>query len=197
MIVNPYAHKGTLVPYNGTRILQQDFGLLGTTLSHPFEPKRVWSIQALYAPIPERTLGGFRTKLVDEKGFVTFINQMDLEVLLGVASPDTRCRWSGRIYPDPEDHDFFGLCVDDDDLIDDLFDRELLLRGELPPGSALLSGLELTRRVHVEEKIDVEELWVMLCDQDEETGIYPDTRMETLEQRWTRIERVRLPWEDA
>lgn len=195
MIINPYSHKEAITTIAGTRILQQDFGLIGTTIRDPFQRKRLWRISGLYSPVDDRALGGIRAKLVDDKDFFTFVNQMDLEVLLDIAIPGKQCKWSGKKYNEPGDPNFFGLCVDDDDLVDDLYDRELLCRGgtltgELPP------NCEILRRIHLEEKIDVEEYLILMGDFDPETGISPDIRIETVERRWVRVERNRTPWED-
>lgn len=196
MIVNPYLHKELLVPHQGTNLLQEDFGLIGTRIPDPFNPQRYWGVQALYTPADGRAIGGIRTKLVDDKQFITFINQMDLEVLLGVGKPGAKCKWSGQTYLSPEDRGFYGMCCDDEDLLDDLHSRELSLRGESLDWS-LSTNAEILRRVHAEERIDVEELFVLLWDGDPETGVSPDVRLETLERRWARVERLRLPWEDV
>ena len=194
MIVNPFQRKEMLTTYAGTRILQMDFGLVGTVIPDPFNTHRQWRIEGLYAPTGHRAIDGIRIKLVDSKSFITFINQMDMEVLLGMVTPGTTCRWSGKKYAEPGDSDFYGMFVDDDDLVDDLYDRELLLRGVSDSG-VLHPNTEVIRRVHIEEKIDVEELWTLLWDGDPETGVCPDIRFETVERRWSRVERVRAPWD--
>jgi len=195
MIVNPFTSKELLVPYAGTRLLQHDFGLIGTAIPDPATPARYWRVQALYAPIEERSIGGFRTKLVDDHGFVTFINQMDLEVLLGVGRPGSKCRWSGQAYLAPEERGFYGFCCDEEDLNDDLYERELLLRAESLTGFLPINH-EIVRRVHLEDRLDVEDLYILLWDADPETGIGPDIRIATLEKRWVRVERLKAPWEN-
>lgn len=196
MIINPFTHKEAMETYAGTRILQQDFGLVGNVLPDLFSRGRHWTISALYAPIGERAIGGIRSKLIDNKDYITFINQMDLEVLLDVARPGSRCKWSGKHYAHPGEPDFYGMCVDDDDLIDDLYDRELFLRGSSPTG-VLSPQSEIIRRIHLEDRIDVSEYHLLMWDMDPETGISPDIRIETMEKRWSRVERLRAPWEDA
>jgi hypothetical protein len=192
MLVNPYAER--LLTYGGTRLLQKDFGLVGTILPDPFNKRRLWTIQGLYAPIPGRSLGGVRAKLQDRKGFISFLNQMDMEILLGIAVPGKKCRWSGKEYAEVESPNFFGFCCDDDDLLDDLYDRELMIRGET---GLLPYGAEVLRRIHYEDRVDYEELRILLQDVDPDTGIGPDMRIDTIERRWVRVERNRLPWEDA
>lgn len=194
MIINPYTHKEAVVPISGTRILQEDFGLVGTVVRDPFETYRWWRVETLYSPLRERALGGIRAKLSDQKGFISFLTQMDLEVLLGIARPGEKCKWSGKTYQAPGDCSFFGLCADDDVLADDLYDRELLLRAQSPTG-ILAQNTELIRRVHVEDGVDEEEYFIMLWDGDLHTGLSPDTRMSTLEKRWKRVEKTRVRWE--
>lgn len=196
MIINPYSNQQLLVPYPNTRILQETFGLVGTRIRDPFQSRRVWTISAVYAPILERAIGGLRVKLVDDKEFFSFANQMDLEVLLEVAKPGDRCKWSGKRYAEPGEPSFYGMCVDDDDLVDDLLDREMFLRAQSPTG-VLSTQSEIVRRIHLEDRVDVEEYQLLLWDGDPETGMCPDYRMETLERRWARVERSRTPWEDV
>lgn len=196
MIINPFQHREALTTYAGTRLLQADFGLVGVTFLDPFNRHRMWRVESLYAPTGHRAVDGIRAKLVDQKGYITFINQMDFEVVLGLAEPGRLCRWSGKKYAGPGDVDFYGMFVDDDDLVDDLYDRELFLRGGSSSG-VLTEGTEFIRRVHKEEKVDVEEQWVLLWDGDPETGIHPDIRFETVERRWTRVECMRAPWDLA
>jgi len=196
MIINPYTNREALATYTGTRILQQDFGLIGTVFTDPFNRKRCWRIHALFSPTGGRSIDGIRAKLVDDKEYVTFINQMDLEVMLGTAIPGTRCRWSGKMYAAPGERDFYGMCCDDDDLIDDLYGRELMLRGTNLTGF-LDPYIEITRRVHLEHRVDIEERFLLIWDGDPETGISPDIRITTVEKRWSRSERLRAPWEDA
>lgn len=190
MLVNPYTQRMTALA--GTRILSETLQIVGMRVRDGSDPLRVWRIQSLYAPILGRALGGIRAKLVDQNEFSTFVNQRDLEVLMGIAKPGERCQWSGRRYVGPGDEEWFGLCADEEDLIDDLMERELLLRSSHP--GILPFGLEVTRRIHAEDRVDYEELLTMLWDMNLETGFGPDQRLESINTRWTRIEQRRLPW---
>ncbi len=192
MLIHPYVDRLTVYP--GTRILQDTLGVVGWVLQDPLELERMWTIHMLFAPIPKRALGGIRAKLVDQKQFVTFINQRDLEVLLGVGKVGGWCPWTGASYVGPGDKDWFGLCVDDVDLADDLHERELLLRAQQPTGT-LVSGQELVRRVHHDQGRDEEELLTLLWDRDPDTMIVPDGRLETLDRRWVRIEKRKVLWQ--
>jgi hypothetical protein len=191
MLINPYKSHFTTIP--GTRILTSDLGLAGFQYADPASPLRVWTLQYLFAPIPGRALGGVRAKLMDDKGFITFCNQRDLEILLGIAQPGDHCHWSGGTYPERDSREWYGLCVDDEDLQDDLHERELRLR-EQYPGMPLPPHLEITRRIH-DSGADAEELDMLLWDMDTRTGLSPDARLETVDHRWVRIDRTKVIWE--
>lgn len=193
MLINPNKIRLPTIP--GTRILEEDFGLPGFLCLDPLQPSRVWTLQYFCAPVPRRRLGGVRAKFMDNKGFVAFCNQRDLELLTGLARSGDRCHWADTDYPDVYGPGWFGLCVDDEDLDDDLLDRELRLRetyqGILP------TNLQLVRRIHDGGTSDYEELFLLLADIDKYTGYGPDPRLETIHDRWVRVERTRLLWETA
>jgi len=190
MLLNPFLDK--LETINGSRILNMHLGLIGHEIQDLHKDNRTWIIQTEYAPIPGRALGGIRVKLVDNKGFISFLNQRDLEVLLEIAEPGEPCYWTGGDYPAPGSREWFGLCADEEDLEDDLFEQELLLRADYP---TLPTNLELTRRVHLGRGKDVEDLSILLYDMDPETGLSPDTRFSTLHRRWSRVEQRKVIWE--
>jgi hypothetical protein len=194
MIVNPFMEPLRMVPVPGTRILQETFDILNVQVRDPKDSGRLWEVHELYAPIPGRALGGIRAKLVDEKGFITFCNQRDLEVLVGLGVPGKWCRWMNEDYLHPDDREWFGLCADEEDLLDDLQAREMALRRQVH-GGVLTPPAEFTRRVHLEPKNDFEELFILLGDYDPETGMYPDPRLETIERRWVRSQRERVRWD--
>lgn len=193
MLLNPYRVTVQAIP--GSRILQDSLGLIGATVEDPKEPERFWTIVNAYAPINGRMVGGIRVKLEDTRGFITFCNQRDLELILGLAKPGDICPWLNRDYPSFDEESFYGLCADEEDLRDDLYDRELELRATNT--GVLQFGTELYRRVHLSRKNDHEELLMMTYDCDPETGYGPDPRLGTLSSRWTRVERNRLRWEMA
>jgi hypothetical protein len=196
MIVNPYLEKHLVQTYAGTRLLRETLGVIGMEVWEGPDVRRRWTIQSLFAPIPGRALGGIRAKLIDGKGYVSFCNQRDLEVLLGAGEPGRLCRWLGTNYPDMDDPAWIGLCVDEDDLLDDLYERELLLRGESPAG-VLEKDIELRRFYHVGNREDIDEVLQLIYDGDPLTGHRPDSRFETLGQRWGRLERRKtmpFPW---
>lgn len=190
MLFNPFTT--TLATLPGSRMLQETLGLMGAAIPDPLSTERLWRITNLYAPLRGRMLGGIRAKLEDQKGFITFCNQRDLELLLGVAQPGQWCPWTDEDYPEFHAAEFYGLCADGEDLRDDLFERELQLRVQEP--GVLPHGFQLTRRIHLSTGNDFEEVDMMLYDCDPETGYGPDPRLSTLLRRWTRVSRDRMTW---
>lgn len=190
MLLNPC--QGDLPVVQGTRLLVADLGVMGVEIIDPINKDRRWTATAVYAPA-RRRINGIRVKLVDQKDFVTFCNQRDFEVLIGLARPGDWCQWAAQPYAAPDDRDWFGLCMDQTDFEDDLYDRELFVRaqcdGVLPEGSMIY------RRAHPEPTRDVEDTYVMLRDYDINTGLCPDTRIETINQRWARASRDWVKWE--
>jgi hypothetical protein len=192
MLINVYRNPPTVIP--GTRII--DAALQTARIPDPQNALRAWEVEGLYMPVPGRALGGIRVKLTDQKGFVTFCNQRDFEVMLGHGVPGQYCPWSGGTYVGPDDPEWFGFCCDDDDLADDLYDRELFLRAQTPDGSGLLTtAYSIERYVHLGQNTDCADVFVMCGDYDHETGEYPDRRFETVERRWMRSERTRVRWD--
>jgi hypothetical protein len=175
-------------------MLSELFGLVGVSIEDPHQPDRQWTISNLFAPVSGRALGGIRAKLVDEQGFITFVNQRDLELLLDLARPGAWCEWSGSLYPGVTcaDEGWFGFCVDDVDLADDLQERELVLRQQY--GGVLPNNIELSRLVHAEHDLDYSELLLLLWDRDFDTGYSPDPRVETINRRWVQVERTKVRW---
>jgi hypothetical protein len=130
---------------------------------------------------------------MDQKRFTTFCNQRDLELLLGLAKPGDLCPWLDRDYPELDSREFFGLCADEEDLDDDLLEWELLIRNEHP--GVLPWGMEFTRRLHLSDGLDAEEVNVMLWDCDPHTGLGPDTNIQTIRHRWSAQGRDRVRWD--
>lgn len=189
MLPNPYLNK--FETYGSTRLLVATLDLVGINLRDISDARRIWTIQSIYAPV-KRALGGLRIRLTDEEDFVTFLNQRDLEVLLGHAKPGNICSWSNSRYVGPEDSEWVGYYADDNDLQDDLLEREMCLRNYHP--GVLPYGVEITRKVHREYKSDIEELWTCLWDMYPETGYGPDYRIETIQKRWSRVEQRKVFW---
>lgn len=190
MILNPTKQNDLLQVFGDTRLLVHDFDLVGTSLGDPKDSSRVWTIHNLFKPLP-RCIGGIRARCLDQKGFMSFIDQMSLEVLLGMGAPGDECVWADRSYPSPSDRDWFGFCCDYLDVLDDLYVRELGLRRDYP---ILPAGMEISFYVHSDHQADAIDRYYLIWDGNRETGISPDTRMSTIESRWARIEREAVKW---
>lgn len=190
MLVNAYSEEGKIATsaIPGTRIIRSSLGILGATFSDVNNRERIWTVNALYSPLPGRAVGGVRAKLIDTKGFISFCNQRDLEVLLQLASPGKYCPWMDQTYEGPGDPNWLGLGVDNDDLLDDLFDKELEARAMSPHGRIDL-GLCLERRVHDGHQNDYVETLMLINDTNPYTNETPDTYLETIERRWVSVER--------
>lgn len=194
MIVHPYLDRGHLEVCAG-RLLAETFGLVGAKMTDPFETRREWKIDGFYIPIWGRAVGGIRARVIDQKGVVSFINQRDLELLLGIAKPGEYCRWLGSDYVDPYDRAWIGFFMDEEDLRDDLYVREADMRfhqEELTGSVILPQDLEIDRYVRCNE--DAREMLCLMFDFDQETGFSPDTRLETVDLRWKRVERQGVSW---
>jgi hypothetical protein len=143
----------------------------------PFDSMRFWKVIAVYAPV-RRLIRGLRMKVQDQRGIVSFIEHMELEVLLGVGMPGKVCPWSGHLYAEPRELN--GPCMDDYDLDDDLYDREL----ELQSQGQLFMGMEIQRLVHLDRGIDRTERWYL--------NQYDDLGVSNIRRRWVRIESERF-----
>lgn len=176
--------------------MEAQLGIEGVRFTDPLDARRGWQVESIYLPVPGRAIGGIRAKVRDQKGFISFCNQRDLEVLLGYAQPGEFCPWLDDDYVGWWDTDWVGLACDDEDLRDDLYEREWMWRSQLPLG-VLTMDCQIARRVHLGHHHDVEDLFVLLGDVAPETGEMPDTRFETLERRWMRAERMRVRWEKS
>jgi hypothetical protein len=190
MLLNPYTAHDKLATVGDTNILEESFGIIGQSFEDTLYSERNWTVYSLYAPVRGRALGGIRAKLVDEKGFVTFCNQRDLEVLLDIVNVGSFCSWLSERYPGPGDRKWVGLCMDEEDLVDDLFDRECEIRAMDPSVQILPPGLGLQRRLHLGDNNDCLEDLTLISDIYLETGYGPDTRFETIERRWSRVQRL-------
>jgi len=180
---------------------------LGREVQDPLEPRRVWMIHSFFTPAPGRMLGGLRARVVDLKGFTSFINQRDLEVLLGLGKPGDYCKWLGQKYTKPGEADWYGFCCDEVDLQDDLHTREIELRATFPILPGFLDAqfgitdtigyapAEMTRLLHLDRAYDVEEHLVLRCDVDFSTGSRPDSKVNTVSERWVRVGRDKVIWE--
>jgi hypothetical protein len=170
-------------------MLREDFGLVGFAVADPANAQRTWTVQSVYAPLWGRKLAGLRVKLTDNKNFVTFCNQRDFEVLLGVGAPGDWCQWADQEYVGPGTEEWYGFCMDTPDLCDDLYERELELLAQYQLGHIDWAVAEITRRIHLHSSQDAEDLWIPDLGQAVEV-----IDIETLSNRWLRISRDNVEW---
>ena len=204
MLVEPQrvmAHHGqTPLSFAGGRAIEfQDMSTPADPLmryvGRVFELEgRHWTVRQFFLPLArDRTVrSGVRALVADEWGFLGFVNQRDLELLLGLKRPKEWCQWLGAAYPEFDSPAFYGVCADNVDLLDELHAHELELRRQY--GGMLPGGLEYSRLVHREKGTDVQQLIAFLWDADPRTGMSPDPRFETLESRWVRVQEERVEW---
>ena len=151
---------------------------------------RHWTVRRFFLPLTQdRTVrSGVRALVGDEHGFVGFVNQRDLELMLRLRRPREWCRWLGSSYPYLDD--LYGVCADANDLLDELYEHEQDLRTKF--NNVLPAGTEYTRLVHREQGVDIKQLLNLLWDADPQTGTSPDCRFETIERRWVRVQEERV-----
>ena len=191
VLINPILERDTLRAVGDSRMLEDGLGILGISFKDPYNPARIWTVQGLYLPIDGMAIGGVRAKVNDQFGYFSFVNQRDLEVLIEEAEPGNYCRWMGSDYVGPQDRRWIGLGVDEVDLEDDLYERELILRRDSATG-ILDPNTEIHRRYH--SGGDYLDTCILMWDVDVDTGESPDTKFHTLMRRWRRIGRERLRW---
>lgn len=189
----PLGRKLETIP--GTRLLASSFGLIGKSFTDPDDGRRVWHVVNTLRCVDSH-LEYVRLRVIDQKGFVSFINQMDYELLTGAARAGQLCPWTMQEYPEIGDYKegWLGLHTESEDLEDDLHLRELEIRSQVG-WDVVLPSLELTRYVHTDESTDEEMLEMLLWDADPMTGLGPDMRLETISKRWSRVQRERISWE--
>lgn len=165
---------------------------IGSTFT--FE-NRIWTVRQFY--LPKVTTGntvetGVRAMVVDDHGFVSFVNQRDLEVLLDIRRAGEWCAWLGAPYVGTKESEFYGCCCDEADAWDELHSYEMELRRQFPNG--FIPGEQQRERwIHYGWCRDEYELWHFLWDAEPSTGISPDSRLETIESRWTRSHHEKWP----
>lgn len=185
----PLSNKLEIIP--GTRLLALPFGWIGKTFQDPLRGDRVWTVVNEL----RRENDAVRLRVIDQRGFVSFIRQVDFDLLRGTAKPGNFDPWTMKELPEIGDYrnGWEGLTVEEEDLEDDLHIRELELRSQVG-WDTVLPSLELSRFLHTTAEKDEEFLELLLWDADPETGLGPDMRLETLGKRWSRIQRERVQW---
>ena len=114
----------------GTRLVLNPYGHIGKRFPDPENSCRVWAVFNEFLPNEDSPL--IRLRAVDQKGFVTFINEMDCDLLRGTARPRQLHARTELQYPEIGCHrdGWRGMYVTERDLEDDLHIRELELRAQ-------------------------------------------------------------------
>ena len=201
MLLNPSKDPPDRFKLPHSRMLGEGFPpnqLYQTVLKDPIDPSRLWTLQCFYMPVKTRSIQGVRAKLIDQKGFVTFCNQRDLELMLGYAKPGTWCGWLGASYPEFASKEFYGFHMDYEDCADDLHDREMQSREDIRTGVLQVQDgvFEVIRYLHLEARVDVEQhdQFYFMYDYHPGTGMTPDLDVQRIDQRWRRVVRSSVAW---
>lgn len=171
---------------------------VGASFKDPLDSLTRWTVTHMLTPISGRRLGGrpvlfYRARLVDQRGVGAYINQRDLELLVGAAKTGSHCELTGGYYPGINDIDdgWVGICTDSLDEVDELYIREMSLRAMPQYGGWLYPNILCTWQVRVvsEEHAPRTRYWLSGYDYMPETWqtanpIGPDTRFSSVEKRW-------------
>lgn len=192
MIINPCMDERATNVIVGSRMLADPLGLIGVTVMDPPYPRHTWMVTAVFAPIEGRRLGGIRVRVRDTRRDVAgFINQRDLEVMLGLADPGHGCLWMGRseYYADPSTPAWMGVCMDVSDMQDDMHLREWTIRNDLhrTEGSDIMPvGLETRRRLWLGAGDVRDQVIYVYQDRLDEYG-EPNRDWDRVEERWRHV----------
>jgi len=157
----------------------------------PTSRGRQWIVRNAFAVDPSYVEMGLRLRVFDTRDeLCSFINQRDLEVLLGLARPDHQIPWapSQRFYA-PGAHGFVGLYLDEVELEDDLFLRECVLRcitfrcqpTPIPKGTAI------TRALYDSQMQEYQEVLHCVGDCNPVSGWGPDPERASVKTRWKTV----------
>lgn len=219
MIIHPYRQKDLMeVDVASHRLLGFRSAAISNPLGSSFYDRekagRVWTVIDLYAPLYSRQCPGIRALVSDQKNFLSFIEQRDLEVLLGIGTPGEPCPWLyGTNYPGPDDADWFGLNIDDDEIEELLFANETMYRQDpLYAPNGLLNSMALawhdgpfvpdvTFRLHGDGR-DWESIYTFNKDSVRDDGtnqgsFLPNHSLSNIFERWSRIQKEKIEWDWA
>ena len=193
VLVDPQQVWAYRPQYEGARVIDlawekaHPLYSLSQAIGCTFESEgRIWTVKRFFLPLTKGRgiRAGVRARVQDQFGIISFCNQRDLELLLEVKKPGEWCWWLGDKYPQLHDAgNFYGLCADEVDLMDDLHLHEWELREQYHYG-ILPGGLTYDRLVHKERGCDYQQRLMLMFDADRTTGVAPDNRFETLMHRW-------------
>lgn len=187
-----------LTPLTPTRRLREDLDVVGQEFTDPTNSRRCWTVDGLYAPIQARALGGVRLRVKDQKGFVSYINQRDAEVLLNYASAGELCGWLGsQRYLSPSDINFWGLCIDPFDMEDEIVSIEAMIRYDKFRARAspiIPTGYRISVPLHLGKGEDVLRMLSFTGDMDPGTMLSPDLSLERAARRWQILDTRKVDW---
>jgi hypothetical protein len=180
----------------GTRYLAYTSGLIGKRFIDPHRATREWTVIDELCPLREPLVTRLRVR--DQCGVVSFINELDFDVLRHAVRPGSTDHRTMQSYPDIGDyrHGWEGLHVEYEDLDDDLLAREVALRNEYNGWYLPLSNTinDLARFIHTDGK-DYMFIEKLIQDVAPETGVGPDWRFETISKRWSQYHKENIDWE--
>ena len=195
-IVSPELAVSRLRVSDSSMILFLKHDCIGKSVRDPDNKSRLWTVRDAFAPEEDVAAGnslGVRFRCIDARGFVTFINQRDLEVLLGYGKPGERIPWSdNRYYVSvfSEAH-WVGFQVQKWDSLNDLHLRETAIRIDRGYGNAPIPmGATITRLIHMRDGQDLEVKFTCVGNADRHSGYGPDTQFGSVEYRWNCVEKT-------
>jgi hypothetical protein len=171
-------------------------GYVGKVFPDPIKKNRIWKVN--YELCPTKDTQSIRLRAFDDRGVVTFLSTRDFDLLRGQVKPGALHEPTMKSYPEIGDYNagWEGLRVDEEDLEDDLYLRELTYRwadngwywyNPLPP-------LDIPRYVHTDGR-DFLLLEKMVEDVAPETRLGPDSRFTTMCRRWSQYHKEQIDWE--
>jgi len=157
-------------------MLPDTFGLIGYQVKDPVVKNRHWSVSGFFYPTNRY---GLRVRLVDNRGFSTFINQRDFEHLIGMYDSGDECPWLDEPYVNVDSRQYVGFTMDQIDLQDDLYVREIE-----DIGFDIALYTEIERRIHFDGGDYLERLFLF----------EHSTEYERIMRRWISVETVKVKW---
>lgn len=189
---------------------------INVKFEYPENTGRIWETRCIFNPIPQRMIAGYRWMCVDQFGFISYVEQRDFEMLLGIGKPGDKIPWNPRYkYVEYSDPEFCGLQLDDDDIDEIIYMYEEGLRQQSSNG--LLNGF-----VQWNDGPQVADLFLQLMTSENANYMYhfsfltdsmreiiepnsqikqyvPNWRVGNVRSRWAKVEALRIhdhrtPW---